>query len=154
MSGQNRAMPAKQPPVSRTGKPNSIDIHVGSRVRLRRVLLGLNQGKLGKAVGVTFQQIQKYERGANRISASRLYAMSRVFDVPVAFFFEDMPPEISGEGGKPVPSLAEQDQEAFLADLPARRGTLELVRAFYRIGDPAVRKRMFDLVKSLAVPGE
>ncbi len=147
-------MPAKQLPVSRKDKPDSIDIHVVGRVWLRRVLLGLSQGKLGKAVGVTFQQLQKYESGANRIGASRLYALSRVLDVPPAFFFEDMPPEISGKGGKPVPGPAERNQEAFLADLPVRRETLKLVRAYYRIKDPNVRKRLFNLAKSMAVLGE
>ena len=140
----------KTPPVSRTGKPNPVDIHVGSRVRLRRTLLGLSQEKLAEAVGLTFQQIQKYERGANRISASRLYALSHVLDVPVPFFFEDMPPEISGKGGKSVPGFAEGIQEKFSVDPLAKRETLELVRAYYRIKDPNVRKRLFGLVKSLS----
>ncbi len=147
-------MPAKQLPVSRKGKPNPIDIHVGSRVRLRRNLLGLSQEKLGEAVGLSFQQIQKYESGVNRMGASRLYALSHVLDVPVAFFFEDMPPEISRKGGKPIPGPAERNQEAFLADLRARPEILELVRAYYRINDPNVRKRLYDLVKSLPVLGE
>lgn len=147
-------MPAKKLPVSRKGKPNPIDIHVGSRVRIRRTLLGLSQEKLGEAVGLTFQQIQKYERGANRISASRLYALSCVLDVPVAFFFEDMLPENSGKGGKPVASLAEWNQEAFSGDLLAKREMLQLVRAYYRIGEPTVRKRMFELVKSIAMVGK
>jgi transcriptional regulator with XRE-family HTH domain len=123
-------------------------------VRLRRTLLGFSQEKLGAASGVTFQQIQKYERGANRIGASRLYAFSRVLDVPVAFFFEDMPRKISGKGGKPVPGLAERSQEAFSTDLLAKRETLELVRAYHRIKDPKVRKRLYKLVKRLAVLGE
>ena len=144
-------MSAKPLPVSRTGKPNPTDIHVGSRLRLRRTLLGLSQGKLGEAVGLTFQQIQKYERGANRVGASRLYALSRVLDVPVAFFFEEMPAEISGKG---VPGLAEGPQVGFSADPLAKRETLELVRAYYRIKDPNVRKRLFNLAKSLAVLGE
>src|ERR1700748_1341571 len=75
----------------KSDKPNPVDVHVGSRVRLRRTLLGMSQEKLGNAVGLTFQQIQKYERGANRIGASRLFDMSRVLDVPVQFFFDDMP---------------------------------------------------------------
>ena len=136
-------MRKKQLPVSRTGKPNPIDIHVGSRVRQRRTLLGLSQGKLGEAVGLTFQQIQKYERGANRIGASRMYALSRVLDVPVAFFFEEMPSEITGKGGP-----AEGVKEEF--DPLAKRETLELVRAYYRIKDPNVRKRLYDLVKGLS----
>ncbi len=147
-------MGAKQLPVSRTGKPNPIDIHVGSRVRLRRTLLGLSQEKLGKTVGLSFQQIQKYERGVNRIGASRLYALSHVLDVPVAFFFEEMPLENSGTGGKPVPGLTERNQEAFSADPLAKRETLELVRAYYRVKDPNVRKRLFNLIKSIAVQDE
>ena len=143
-------MPAKQLPLSRRGKPNPVDIHVGRRLRLRRTLLGLSQEKLGEAVGLTFQQIQKYERGANRISASRLYAFSEFLDVLVPFFFEDIPPEISGKGGKSVPGLAEGIQKEFSADPLAKRETLELVRAYYRVKDPNVRKRLYDLVKSLA----
>jgi transcriptional regulator with XRE-family HTH domain len=154
MLGQNRAMPASKNHVSPTGTPNPVDVHVGSRVRLRRTLLGFSQGKLGKAVGLTFQQIQKYEQGATRIGASRLYALSRVLDVPVAFFFMEMLPEISGKGGKPVPGLAERIQEELWAAPLAKRETLELVRAYYRIKDPNVRKRVFELVKSLPVLGE
>ena len=147
-------MQKKPLPVSKTGKPNPIDVHVGSRLRLRRTLLGLSQEKLGTAVGLTFQQIQKYERGANRIGASRMYALSRVLDVPVAFFFEEMPPEISGAGGKPVPGLAEKFQAEFSHDPLAKRETLELVRAYYRIKDANVRKRLYGLIKSLSGQGE
>ena len=143
-------MPAPKKPVIRTGKPNPVDIHVGSRVRLRRTLLGLSQEKLGEAIGLTFQQIQKYERGANRVGASRLYALSRVLDVPVAFFFEEMPAELTGKGGKGVPGLAEGPQVEFSADPLAKRETLELVRAYYRIKNAGVRKKLFDLAKSLA----
>ena len=143
-------MPAPKKPVIRTGKPNPVDIHVGSRVRLRRTLLGLSQEKLGEAIGLTFQQIQKYERGANRVGASRLYALSRVLDVPPAFFFEEMPAEISGKGGKGVPGLAEGPQAEFARDPLAKRETLELVRAYYRIKNAGVRKKLFDLAKSLA----
>ena len=147
-------MLANQLPVSRKGKANPIDVHVGSRMRLRRTLLGLSQGKLGKAVGLTFQQIQKYERGANRVGSSRLYALSRVLDVPVAYFFEEMSSEVSGKGGKGVPGLAEAPQVEFSADPLAKRETLELVRAYYRIKDPKVRKRFFGLAKSLAALGK
>lgn len=139
----------------REHRPSPIDVHVGSRVRLRRTLLGMSQEKLGEALGLTFQQIQKYERGVNRIGASRLFDMSRVLDVPIGFFFDDMP----GEGGAPaIPSRSRlsglsEHQEGFEDDLH-RRETLELVRAYYRINDPTVRKRMFDLIKSLAAPIE
>src|SRR5512147_1895392 len=90
------------------GVPNPVDIHVGSRVRLRRTLLGLSQEKLGEAVGLTFQQIQKYERGANRIGASRLFEFSRILDVPVSFFFDDMAER--GKGGESQEPLALSDQ--------------------------------------------
>lgn len=146
-------MPATKIKSDRTGTPNPVDVHVGSRVRLRRTLLGFSQEKLGEAVGLTFQQIQKYERGANRVSASRLYAFSRVLDIPVPYFFEDMPAEISGKGGKPVPGLAERIRDEFSADPLSKRETLELVRAYYRIKDPSVRKRLYDLAKSLGALG-
>lgn len=132
------------------GVPNPIDIHVGSRVRLRRTLLGMSQEKLGEAVGLTFQQIQKYERGANRIGASRLYELSRILDVPVSFFFDDMPEDIkASEQGRAAMGLEDQGQVAFEPDPLGKRETLELVRAYYRISEPSVRKRLFELTKSL-----
>ena len=131
--------------LSRRGEgPNPIDVHVGARLRLRRTLLGLSQEKLGEAVGITFQQLQKYERGSNRISASRLFNLSQVLEVPVSFFFDDMPVA----GHQPAPATA-QPSETEEFDSMARRETLELVRAYYRIADPSVRKRTFDLVKAL-----
>ncbi|MEE8371980.1 MAG: helix-turn-helix transcriptional regulator [Sphingomonadales bacterium] len=126
-------------------KPDPIDVHVGSRVRLRRTLLGLSQQKLGTALGLTFQQIQKYERGANRIGSSRLFRLSRILDVEVAYFFEELPAGVlSGAKG-----LAETEGSGFAADQLSRRETLELVRAYYRISDPKVRKRVFELVKAV-----
>ena len=131
------------------GTPNPIDIHVGGRVRLRRTLLGMSQEKLGEAVGLTFQQIQKYERGANRIGASRLFELSRILDVPVSFFFDDMSDDLkSGEARRAV-GMGEQPQAALEPDPLTKRETLELVRAYYRITDPQVRKRLFELTKSL-----
>ncbi len=132
------------------GTPRPVDVHVGGRVRLRRTLLGMSQEKLGDAVGLTFQQIQKYERGANRVGASRLYQLSRVLDVPISFFFDDMPDEIRTVDGRPPRGLSDQTQQALMQDPLARRETLELVRAYYRIDDPRVRKRLFELTKSLA----
>jgi transcriptional regulator with XRE-family HTH domain len=131
------------------GIPNPVDIHVGSRVRLRRTLLGLSQEKLGEAVGLTFQQIQKYERGANRIGASRLFEFSRILDVPVSFFFDDMDDRARVAQGDEVRGLADQPQAPLEPDPLTRRETLELVRAYYRISDPQVRKRLFELTKSL-----
>lgn len=137
-----------------TGRPNPIDVHVGSRVRLRRTLLGMSQEKLGDAIGLTFQQVQKYERGANRIGSSRLFDLSRVLDVPVSFFFDDMPLEISENTPGNDSELAEASTESYAADPLAKRETLELVRAYYQIDEPAVRKRLFDLAKALANTAE
>jgi transcriptional regulator with XRE-family HTH domain len=136
--------------VRRTGKPNPVDVHVGSRVRLRRTLLGLSQEKLGDALGLTFQQVQKYERGANRIGASRLFDLSRVLDVPVSFFFDDMSQDVPERSPAIEIEIDDMSQGSFDVDPMARRETLELVRAYYRIKDPLVRKRVFELAKALA----
>ncbi len=135
-------------------KPNPIDVHVGKRLRLRRTLLGMSQERLGELLGLTFQQVQKYERGVNRIGSSRLYELGQILDVPISFFFDDMSdgaPRLFGHAW--FPGLAEE-RVAFEhedEDLPLdKRETLELVRAYYRIGDPAVRKRLFELAKALA----
>lgn len=130
-------------------KPDPIDVHVGSRVRMRRTLLGMSQEKLGNALGLTFQQIQKYERGANRIGSSRLFKLSRILDVPVSYFFDDMPED----SGKRAKGFAEADGK-FEVDKMAKRETLELVRAYYKIRDPKVRKRAFELVKAIAQAGK
>ncbi len=135
----------------KSDKPNPTDIHVGARVRLRRTLLGMSQEKLGDAIGLTFQQVQKYERGANRVGASRLYDLSRVLDVPVAFFFEDM--AVAGEPELRVGGLSEA-ADGYEADSLLKRETLELVRAYYKIADPHIRRRLFDLAKALAKSSE
>jgi len=136
-----------------SGKPNPVDVHVGGRVRLRRTLLGLSQEKLGEAIGLTFQQVQKYERGANRIGASRLWDLSRVLDVPVSFFFEDMDDNVASLSPRHVTSEVEEP-EAQEGDPMTKRETLELVRAYYKIGEPAVRKRIYELAKTLASVSE
>jgi len=121
---------------------NEIDAHVGSRLRLRRLLMGISQEKLGAALGLTFQQIQKYERGANRVGASRLFDLSRVLDVPVSYFFADMPEETAAvmpirPAGKLIPF-----RESHLdADVLLSKETAELVRAYYSIADLEVRRR-------------
>ena len=115
--------------------PHPIDVHVGSRVRLRRTLLGLKQTQLGEKLGFSFQQIQKYERGFNRISASRLYQMSHILGVPVSFFFDDLD---EGAGARSPD------------DILLKRETLELVRAYYRIGNPAVREGLRKLTGAMA----
>jgi transcriptional regulator with XRE-family HTH domain len=130
-------------------KPNPMDIHVGSRVRLRRMVIGMSQEKLGEKMGLTFQQIQKYEKGTNRIGASRLFQLSLILDVPVQFFFEDAPLSMTGRG--PVAGgFAESKTEAFLLDFLNSRDGLELNRAFVKITDPKVRKRVVELVRALS----
>jgi transcriptional regulator with XRE-family HTH domain len=135
----------------KSDKPNPIDVHVGSRVRLRRTLLGMSQEKLGEAIGLTFQQVQKYERGANRVGASRLYDLSRVLDVPVSYFFEEITADVaSAAEARRGGALEEAPSPTYEADPMMRRETLELVRAYYRIADPQVRRGLFDLTKAIA----
>ncbi|KQT64315.1 MULTISPECIES: helix-turn-helix domain-containing protein [unclassified Aureimonas] len=129
-------------------KPNPVDIHVGSRVRLRRTMLGLSQEKLGEALGITFQQIQKYEKGSNRIGASRLQRISEVLNVPVSFLFEDAP------GGVAQPSGFEETGSDYVVDFLSTPEGLQLNRAFVRVRDPKVRRRIIDLVRSLGEDSE
>lgn len=136
------------------GTPNPVDVHVGARLRLRRTLMGMSQEKLGDAVGLTFQQIQKYERGANRIGASRVYEFAGILEVPVGFFFDDMPAELNTHEGRFAKGIADAESGEHEIDPLARRETLELVRAYYTIDDPKVRKRVFELVKTLAKAGD
>ncbi|MDH3662484.1 MAG: helix-turn-helix transcriptional regulator [Alphaproteobacteria bacterium] len=138
-------------------KPNPIDVHVGKRLRLRRTLLGMSQERLGDLLGLTFQQVQKYERGVNRIGSSRLYELGQILDVPVSFFFDDMvgsrlPGSVQGPmaGLAEAPGGFERGLEGTL--LLERRETLELIRAYYRITDSQVRKRLFELAKALGNP--
>lgn len=132
-------------------RPHPVDIHVGGRVRLRRTMLGMSQEKLGESLGLTFQQIQKYERGTNRIGSSRLFELSKVLDVPISFFFEEMAPAIVGRSRTRGPvGLSDAGGPAYETETLARRETLELMRNYYRIPDSAVRRRVFELVKSLA----
>ncbi len=131
-----------------TGRPNPVDVHVGSRVRLRRTLLGMSQEKLGEAIGLTFQQVQKYERGANRIVASRLYQLANVLDVPVSYFVEEISEEAANDDAEPQESLVGAD--ALSHDIMAERETLELVRIYYSIENEQVRRRAFDLLRALS----
>ncbi len=131
-----------------TGIPSPVDVHVGARLRQRRTLLGMTQTKVGESIGVSFQQMQKYERGANRISSSRLYDLSGMLEVPIEYFFGDMPtavaassPTLKGGRAKEPPS--------YEPDPMATRETLELVRAYYKIEDADVRKRLRELTKAI-----
>lgn len=126
-------------------KPNPIDVHVGSRIRLRRNMLGMSQEKLGENLGITFQQIQKYEKGTNRVGASRLQAIASILSVPVSFFFEDAPGREIGD----AKGLAE-DATTFVVDFLNSTEGIQLNRAFARISQPKVRRKIIDLVKALA----
>ena len=126
--------------------PNPIDIHVGSRVRMRRMMVGMSQEKLGEALGLTFQQIQKYEKGANRIGASRLHQIAAALGVQIEFFYEGAPtPE-----GQSTDGFAEDPSPAYMTDFLSTSDGLQLMRAFVRVRDSRVRKRIVDLVEALA----
>jgi transcriptional regulator with XRE-family HTH domain len=128
--------------------PNPIDVHVGSRVRLRRMMLGMSQEKLGEHLGITFQQIQKYEKGTNRIGASRLQAIARVMGVPVSFFFEDAPmidPDANKSKG-----FEDAGTTSYVVDFLSSAEGLSLNKAFVRIKDVKVRRKVVELVKALA----
>lgn len=126
-------------------QPNPIDIHVGSRVRLRRMMLGMSQEKLGESLGITFQQIQKYEKGTNRIGASRLQHIATVLSVPVSFFFEDAPGTPAEADG-----FAESRPAHYIVDFLSSSEGIQLNKAFVRIKDARLRRRIIDLVKAAA----
>lgn len=125
--------------------PNPIDKHVGSRVRMRRVLIGMSQEKLGDALGITFQQIQKYEKGTNRIGASRMQQIATVMAVPVSYFFDDAPGSEPGQGG-----FAEGKGSDYVVDFLTTTEGLQLNKSFVRITDAKVRRKIVDLVTALA----
>jgi len=135
-----------------TRQPNPIDAHVGTRVRMRRMLLGMSQEKLGEHLGLTFQQVQKYEKGVNRIGASRLYDMAKVLGVAVQFFYEEAPGKTSSATS--VPGFAETPDESYVVEFLSSRDGLELNKAFVKITDPRLRRTIIDLVRSLANDGK
>ena len=123
-----------------TKSPSPTDRHVGARVRMRRMMLGMSQTKLGDAVGLTFQQVQKYEKGTNRIGASRLQQIAYILQVPVSFFFE----------GLPLAAEASSEEGAFIDDFLATSDGLSLTKHFMRLKDPKLRRRIVDLVEQIA----
>ena len=133
----------------KTGQPDPIDIHVGSRLRLLRTMLRMSQEKLAAELGLTFQQVQKYERAANRISASRLYHLCRILGVRVGFFYDGL-----RAGHAANPGFAEAPAEPFESDPLHQHETIELVEAYYAIGDLGVRRRLYDLARALAADSE
>lgn len=129
-----------------TGRTNEVDAYVGKRIRLRRTILGMSQEKLADALGLTFQQVQKYEKGANRVGASRLFDLARVLEVPVGYFFEELTPPAPA-----FPDFTHADMPTMpAADPSLKRETLELMRAYGSIRDPVVRRRVYDLARALA----
>jgi len=131
------------------GFPNPIDVHVGIKIRSRRTMLGLSQIALAEQLGITFQQIQKYERGMNRVSSSRLFDLSRVLDVKLAYFFDEIGDDIASQSPGALqgrtPNAVELEQDPM-----ARRETLELVRAYYRITDQSVRQKLTNMIRAIA----
>ena len=128
-----------------TKAPNPVDKYVGSRVRMRRIMLGMSQEKLGEALGLTFQQIQKYEKGTNRVGASRIQQISEILQVPVSFLFEGGPSGSAEAGG-----FAEGSSPSYVSDLLATSEGLALTRAFTRIADPKLRRSIVDLVEQIS----
>src|SRR3984885_3987450 len=131
--------------------PNPIDKHVGSRVRMRRMMLSMSQEKLGDALGLTFQQVQKYEKGTNRIGASRLSQIAQILQVQVSFFFEGAPTVGTGSGPE---GFAEAASPAYVSDFLATSDGLALTKAFMKISDAKLRRRIVDLVEQIAVDDE
>jgi len=129
---------------------NPVDVYVGKRLRLRRTILGLSQQALGKEAGITFQQIQKYERGVNRVGASRLHKFSNILDVPVNFFFDGYEGKTDSSENLFHGMADSKKQDDFSYNQMSSRETMELMRMYYKIQDPQVRRRIFDLVKSLS----
>jgi transcriptional regulator with XRE-family HTH domain len=133
--------------ASHSKRANFVDVYLGQRVRLRRLVLGLSQEKLGELLKITFQQVQKYERGTNRISASRLYFMARELGVPVGYFYEGL----EQEGSAATPGFAEaQSLESTLFKFIATREGVALIREFERITDPAKRRAVLDIIRAMA----
>jgi transcriptional regulator with XRE-family HTH domain len=140
-------------PGTRGGGPDPIDIHVGKRIKLRRTLLHISQEQLAGDIGVTFQQVQKYESGHNRVSASRLFDISRVLNCPIAYFFEDIGPETTGDRTTPQARSGEaaaEEAAAFDADPMQRTETLELVRAYWRLHNADLRRNVLELLSNIS----
>ncbi len=123
--------------------PNPVDVHVGARVRLRRLMMQMSQDRLGDKLGVTFQQVQKYERGANRVSASRLWGMAEILDVPIQYFFEGIKEQSAAAG------FAEGDETPMVYDFINSTDGVQLASAYSRIADPKIRRQVLQLVRAL-----
>ncbi len=130
--------------------PDPIDVHVGSQLKMRRRLLSISQGEIGNNLGLTFQQIQKYEKGTNRIASSRLLKLSKILDVPVEYFFEEMPDHVEQHAR----NFSIENPETFDQVRLVSRETVELILNYYKIKNPKLRKRIFELIKGIALAGK
>lgn len=128
-------------------RPHPIDIYVGSRVKMRRMLIGMSQEKLGEQLGLTFQQVQKYEKGSNRIGASRLWHLAQILDVPVRYFFEGLQ---EGEARSRDRAFADRAQQKYMLDFVQSSESIQLVKAFTGIKNARTRRALVNLVKALA----
>lgn len=138
------------------GEPNPIDVHVGNRIRLRRTLLGMSQERLASLLGLTFQQVQKYERGMNRVGASRLWDISKVLEAPISFFYEDMDKVVANQSPRmfsgvenAMPALQEDETE-YTADPMQKQETIELVKAYYKIPNRKAARHLYDLIIAMS----
>ena len=137
----------------KTGEAHPVDVYVGARMKQRRIEHGMSQEKLGKMLNLTFQQVQKYERGANRVGASRLFELSQALEVPVGYFFDDMPGHVSSDGeGYGVPGMSEADGAPSFTEgsVLSRSETLRLVTNYYRISSDAQRRAVYEMIKGLS----
>ncbi len=136
---------AKKPSIPEN-TPHHVDVHVGKRLRLRRTILGMSQEAIARVIGITFQQIQKYERGVNRMSSSRLYDFAKAMNVPVSYFFDGL----EQTGATPAFSGMMEETAAFEHEDLTSRETMELMRAYTKVKEPALRKRIVDLIKAIS----
>jgi len=138
------------------GEPNPVDVHVGNRIRLRRTLLGMSQERLASLLGLTFQQVQKYERGMNRVGASRLWDISKVLEAPISFFYEDMDKVVANQSPRMFNIVDEsntmmrEDEEEYIVDPMQKQETIELVKAYYKIPNRKAAKHLFDLIITMS----
>ncbi|MBQ8660715.1 MAG: helix-turn-helix transcriptional regulator [Alphaproteobacteria bacterium] len=138
------------------GEPNPIDVHVGNRIRLRRTLLGMSQERLASLLGLTFQQVQKYERGMNRVGASRLWDISKVLEAPISFFYEDMDKVVANQSPRmfsaveSAPSALQEDEADYISDPMQKQETIELVKAYYKIPNRKAARHLYDLIIAMS----
>ncbi len=138
------------------GEPNPVDVHVGNRIRLRRTLLGMSQERLASLLGLTFQQVQKYERGMNRVGASRLWDISKVLEAPINFFYEDMDKVVANQSPRMFNSVENssfslnEDDEEYISDPMQKKETIELVKAYYKIPNRKAAKYLYDLIIAMS----